>query len=107
MTKECPDCGRINPGYIRECKCGHKFVADPDRVGKEPRRVAIAGRELQCVHCGGNSFTGREALLNTAGMTFLQIEWLNASAEVLVCTGCGKLEWFLDPEISILEDDQT
>jgi hypothetical protein len=107
MTNECPGCGRYNPAYIRECKCGHKFVADPDRVGKEPRRVTIAGYELKCNHCGGNAFTGREALLNTAGMTFLDLEWLNASAEVLVCSRCGRLEWFLDPQLLIVDDAQT
>jgi len=36
---------------------------------------------------------------NTAGMTFLKLDWPNRSAATATCTGCGRIEWFLaDPE---------
>ena len=38
----------------------------------------------------------REAQLNTAGMTFLKLDWLNKTATIFVCEDCGRLEWFLD-----------
>jgi predicted nucleic-acid-binding Zn-ribbon protein len=56
----------------------------------------INGKTLTCIHCGGDSFDERQAQLNTAGMTFLKLDWLNKSATVFVCETCGRLEWFLD-----------
>ena len=38
-------------------------------------------------------------------MAFFDLDWLNKSAEVFVCEECGKLEWFLDPSISIQNDE--
>jgi hypothetical protein len=36
---------------------------------------------------------------NTAGLTFLNLDWANRSAATLTCTACGRIEWFLaDPE---------
>lgn len=54
-----------------------------------------AGRAITCSHCGNNRFWTREAQLNTAGLSFLDLDFLNKSAEVYVCTNCGHLEWFL------------
>ncbi len=63
-----------------------------------PRRYEIAGHIVVCSHCGGEEFDERSALLNTAGMTFLDIDWANRQAVLLVCAVCGRIEWFLDPE---------
>ncbi len=39
--------------------------------------------------------------LNTAGMTFLDLDWANRSATTLTCAECGRLQWFLQrPERS-------
>ena len=56
----------------------------------------INGKPLTCAHCGGDSFDERQALLDTAGMAFFKLDWLNKSATVFVCQDCGRLEWFLD-----------
>lgn len=56
----------------------------------------IKDKPLTCAHCGGQLFDERQAQLNTAGMTFLKLDWLNKSATVFVCINCGRLEWFLD-----------
>lgn len=55
----------------------------------------IAGASVVCSHCGGREFDERSAQLNTAGASFLGLDWANASARVLVCQSCGHLEWFL------------
>ncbi len=66
--------------------------------------VTLRGKQLVCAHCGGNQYVSREAQLNTAFLTFLDLDWLNRTAEVFVCIACGRLEWFLDPIIAP-EDD--
>ena len=41
----------------------------------------------------------KAALLNTAGLTFMNLDWANRRAATLTCTACGHIEWFLsDPE---------
>jgi len=42
------------------------------------------------------TFDKSEAQLNTAGMTFLNLEWANRSATTLICTTCSRIEWFLN-----------
>ncbi len=54
-----------------------------------------SGKELTCLVCGGNRFYIREALLNTPGMTFLNLDWANATAQCKVCADCGYIHWFL------------
>jgi predicted RNA-binding Zn-ribbon protein involved in translation (DUF1610 family) len=66
--------------------------------------VEIKGKQLVCAHCGGKRFARREAQLNTAVMTFFDMDWLNKSAEVFACVLCGRLEWFLDPTLSPKDD---
>lgn len=56
-----------------------------------------AGIALSCSHCGGTEFTERSALLNTRGLTWLGLDWLNEGARVFACSNCGHLEWFVVP----------
>ena len=60
----------------------------------EGKAYNIAGRELACTHCGGNTFRHDRRQLNSAGMTFLELDWANKSADIFVCTTCGHIEWF-------------
>jgi transcription elongation factor Elf1 len=53
------------------------------------------GKELTCLVCGADRFFSREALLNTPGMTFLKLDWANATASCRVCEDCGYIHWFL------------
>lgn len=71
------------------------FMEEFDRGMSGSHRYEIAGRSVACSHCGGEEFDERSAQLNTAGATFLNLDWANASARVLVCQTCGHLEWFL------------
>ncbi len=62
-------------------------------------RFDVAGKAVRCAHCGGDLFVEGRAQLNTAGLTFIDLDWANRSAATLACVSCGRLEWFLtDPE---------
>ena len=64
-----------------------------------PGRFAAAGKAIGCGHCGQTEFVKREAQLNTAGMTFLDLDWMNRAGTALVCTNCGLIQWFAkEPE---------
>lgn len=64
--------------------------------GDDSSRYSIAGIAVRCSHCDGEKFEIREALLNTAGMTFVRLDWANSPATVLVCANCSHLTWFLE-----------
>lgn len=70
-------------------------------MGNEPdgERHSVAGAFVVCAHCRHDRFVEGRALLNTAGMSFLNLDWANRSAATLACTNCGRIEWFLaDPQ---------
>ena len=60
-----------------------------------PGRYAVQEALILCPHCGQESFEQGSAQLNTAGMTFLNLDWANKSATTLACTSCGSVQWFL------------
>ena len=64
----------------------------------EANRYRIADKRLSCKHCGGEVFSHRSGQINTAALTFLNLDWLNASADIYVCARCGFLHWFLGGE---------
>ena len=55
----------------------------------------IAGHSVVCSHCGSEHFEGSTAQLNTAGLTFLNLDWANRNATILICKTCGHIEWFV------------
>ncbi|OXN01076.1 hypothetical protein [Bifidobacterium vansinderenii] len=61
-----------------------------------PHTYESNGHEIVCSQCGGRAFIKGEALLNTAGMTFLDLDFLNRSADILVCEECSHVEWFVN-----------
>jgi hypothetical protein len=72
-----------------------------EAMGEFPdgERYLVAGKGVSCGHCAGDRFVEGRAQLNTAGMSFLNLDWANRSAATLTCTSCGRIEWFLaDPE---------
>jgi predicted nucleic-acid-binding Zn-ribbon protein len=54
-----------------------------------------ADKTILCPHCGSDVFAKGKAQLNTAGMSFLDLDWANKSATTLACTKCGRVEWFI------------
>jgi predicted nucleic-acid-binding Zn-ribbon protein len=70
-------------------------------MGEAPAgdRYSVAGKAVRCAHCAHEQFVEGRAQLNTAGMTFLNLDWANRQAATLTCTRCGRIEWFLaDPQ---------
>ena len=55
----------------------------------------IQEKNILCPFCGCSQFESGSALLNTAGMTFLNLDWANKQATILTCTKCTHIQWFL------------
>jgi uncharacterized protein len=64
------------------------------KEGTEPSEYSVAGRPVRCPHCEHTKFGSGRALLNTAGRTFFNLDWTDPSATILVCSECGRIEWF-------------
>ena len=72
-----------------------------ESMGEAPagERYIVAGKSVTCAHCTHDRFVEGRAQLNTAGLTFFNLDWANRSAATLTCTACGRIEWFLsDPQ---------
>lgn len=74
-------------GFIKEFKKG--LEGQP-----EGEAYAIAERQIVCPHCGCDRFWKRPAQLNTAGASFLNIDFANKTAYAYICVECGRIEWF-------------
>ncbi len=61
-----------------------------------PRRYRVGERALLCTACGHDQFVKGEAQLQTAGMTFVGLDWTQREATTLACARCSHLAWFLD-----------
>jgi uncharacterized protein len=70
----------------------------------EGKSIEVKDKRLVCSHCLGNIFEERHAKLNTTLMTLFDMDWLNKTADVFVCSNCGHLEWFLNPELEPDDD---
>ncbi|MHC4510624.1 MAG: DNA-binding protein [Planctomycetota bacterium] len=60
----------------------------------------IGDELIQCNHCKHTRFLKGSAMLNTAGMTFLGLDWANRTATTLMCDHCGLIHWFGKPPAS-------
>lgn len=58
-------------------------------------RYRVAGDLVRCGHCRLDHFVEGRARLNTAWMTFLNLDWAARRAFTLTCTNCGRIEWFM------------
>jgi len=66
--------------------------------------VKLNGYELICPICKGKKFEKRNSLLNTRGMTFLNLDWLNEGAINYICDTCGYILWFIDDGREYVEE---
>ena len=62
-----------------------------------PSRYTAAGKAVGCPHCGHDRFDSQSAVVNTRGLTFFGLDWLDKGATVLACTRCGLVQWFRIP----------
>ena len=72
-----------------------KQVAKAIVSEKGPGHYSAGGKNVVCRQCEGDTFAEGSALLNTAGMTFMNLDWANKSAVTLACTECGHVLWFM------------
>jgi predicted nucleic-acid-binding Zn-ribbon protein len=59
-----------------------------------PTKFKVGGSPLVCPVCGHDEFDRREMQMNTSGLTFMGMDWLNDSACALVCQQCKRIELF-------------
>jgi len=62
-----------------------------------PSPYTAAGKAVVCPHCGHDRFDSQSAVVNTRGLTFFGLDWLDKGATVLACTRCGLVQWFRTP----------
>ncbi len=66
-----------------------------------PQAFQVAEKQVICNHCNNSLFYQSNALMNTAGLTFMNLDWANKSANVLTCSNCGNALWFKNTVYSI------
>jgi predicted nucleic-acid-binding Zn-ribbon protein len=84
-----------------------EFKRQEAEVQKEAqgfRYNSRAGLQITCPHCKNDRFLESKALLNTRGMTFFNLDWLNDDACILICKRCGNISWFYS-NVEKIEDD--
>lgn len=59
-------------------------------------RFRVGDISVICPLCGHDEFDRKEMLMNTSGMTFMGMDWLNGSACALVCQKCKRIELFAE-----------
>jgi uncharacterized protein len=69
--------------------------------GMQPGGYYAGGKKVICPHCQHDQFESQSSLVNTRGLTFFKLDWLNAAATTLSCSNCGLIQWFgIQPERS-------
>ena len=91
MRKQAEETFKKMEKKMEEEKKGHKFKSEADL-------------DIICLHCRHDRFEKGNALLNTRGLTFFDLEWLNDSATTLMCKRCGLIHWFGKEVREIKED---
>ena len=66
----------------------------------EPCEYEIDSEPFECSHCKHTKFLKGSAMLNTAGMTLMGLDWANRTAVTLMCDHCGLIHWFGKPLIA-------
>ncbi|MDP4944636.1 MAG: hypothetical protein NWQ48_03900 [Alishewanella sp.] len=60
-----------------------------------PHRSEINEHRITCNQCKNEFFHEGQAQLNTAGMSFVGLDWANKTATTLACLDCGHIMWFV------------
>jgi predicted nucleic-acid-binding Zn-ribbon protein len=74
-------------------------IFDPVDEIAGPQQFNIGGKKIKCPHCGNKVFELKSKLLNTAGLTFLSLDWANRQAATLTCTKCSNIQWFMQQPV--------
>ncbi|OIJ14344.1 hypothetical protein BKP37_08330 [Anaerobacillus alkalilacustris] len=71
-----------------------KLFAKNIKVAMGPGHYHVNGINITCVHCQNDKFEHGKAQLNTAMLSFLNLDFANRSANILTCDRCGFVHWF-------------
>jgi hypothetical protein len=63
--------------------------------GEDAKQVDVLGKPLACLVCHHDTFYKRKAQLNSAGSSFLGLDWTDPTGLCVVCSQCGYIHWFL------------
>ncbi|GAA3536300.1 hypothetical protein GCM10022234_36390 [Aeromicrobium panaciterrae] len=61
---------------------------------QDGRKVIVLDKPLVCNVCGNDEFLQREIKMQTTGMTFFDLDFLNESSDGVVCNRCGYVHMF-------------
>ena len=89
------------PGFFDKFTRAAKMAAKAVAASKQIHSYQLQGSVITCPHCQNDQFDEGSALLNTAGMTFMNLDWANRSASILACKRCGQVQWFLQQPVKI------
>ena len=81
-------------GLERMRKEGEAYWKQKEEEEKGCKYTSEAGLKITCLHCNYDRFEFGKALLNTRGMSFFDLDWLNKDAVTLACRRCGFIHWF-------------
>ena len=80
----------IDPAFIP--------TTEPDEPSTEAEgeEFQSGGRDIRCTQCGGRHFRQRKMLMNTRGLSYFNLDWLNKGAMALICTQCKMVQLFAE-----------
>jgi hypothetical protein len=68
-----------------------------------PHLVHVGDHPVHCGFCSFDRFYDREIKLNTTGMTFMGLDFMNASSVGLICGRCGYVMEFVNDGLRFLD----
>lgn len=71
-----------------------KWELEKELKARGNKYQSVDETQIICIHCKHEYFQEGNALLNTRGLTFFDLDWLNEGAITLTCTKCGFIHWF-------------
>jgi hypothetical protein len=72
-------------------------ATDPDEPppsDEDKDEFQSGGLDIRCTQCGGTHFRRRKMLMNTRGLTYFNLDWLNKGAMALICKQCKMIQLF-------------
>ncbi len=62
----------------------------------DPEPATVRGKPFRCLVCNHDTFHTRRAQLHGALLSLFDLEWASPSCDLLICSECGYVHWFLD-----------
>jgi hypothetical protein len=63
-----------------------------------PHEYDVQGKPLACPICGNRRFESRRGVMDTRGMTYMNLSWLNRGSTEYICQVCLYVMTFADPQ---------